>query len=432
VRRTPADKIVEFLSFSTDLGDCVHELDKFTPREWRRILGWLDDAGLAFYFLEKLKNTTAGKAAPTWVMSSLERNFAANQQRVEDMSHRFGALNQKFNDAGVRYAVLKGFSLVLQFCPDAALRHLSDLDYLVDEQSLSAAQRIVLEAGYRPKSSPSSQESIFVMTGMGEPSRSAEQYDVRAPHAVELHLDIWDSDQHKLPIMPRQFFVERATPHSWSGFAFPALADEDAFLLQILHACQHLFTYWIRMSCLFEIGYFLNRRASDPVLWKRVEERVGENLMLREFVVVITELVGKLFAPPIPSLVRAWGSSIRPGPRVWIENYARYSAFCDLPGYDFRLFPRAKLVLFLLQQYRDACTPQHLLGDRMLPSSRLSSMVSSVKNKPSLLLDAAWWKRQLLFKRSLFHALAALRYFYEIPRWKWLNRARMRSVSADV
>jgi len=68
----------------------------------------------------------------------------------------------------------------------------------------------------------------------------------------------------------------------------------------------------------------------------------------------------------------------------------------------------------------------------MLPSSRLSSMVSSVKNKPSLLLDAAWWKRQLLFKRSLFHALAALRYFYEIPRWKWLNRARMRSVSADV
>ena len=432
MRRTPADKIVEFLSFSTDLEDCIGELEKFNPREWRRILAWLDDAGLAFYFLEKVKHTNAAKIAPTWVMSHLERSFAANQQRVEDMSDRFDSLNQKFNDAGVRYAVLKGFSLVPQFCRDAALRHQGDFDYLVDEPSLSAAQRIVLEAEYSPKSSRSSQESIFVISGMGEPTRSAKQYNARAPHAVELHLDIWDSDQHKLPSMQQQFFVERAETNYWNGFAFPALGDEDAFLLQILHACQHLFTYWIRMSCLFEIGYFLNRRASDISLWQRVEERVGDNLMLREFVVVITELVEKLFAPPIPSLVRAWGSSIRPGPRVWIDNYARHLAFCDLPGYDFRFFPKAKLVLFLLKEYRDACARHYLVGDRMLPSSRLSRMVSSVKNKPSLLLDTAWWRRQHLLQRSLFHALAALRYFYEIPRWKWLNRARMRSVSADV
>jgi len=432
VTRTPAETIVEVLSFSNELGDCIHELEKFNPREWRRILGWLDDAGLAFYFLEKLKNTNAAETVPAWVMSRLEKNFAANRLRVGDMSHRFGALNQKFNDAGVRYAVLKGFSLVPQFCPDLALRHLSDLDYLVEEQSLSAAQRILLEAGYCPKLSRSNQESILVMPGMGGPSRSAVQYDARAPHAVELHLDIWDSDQHKLPMLPQQFFVERAEPTYWNGFTFPALADEDAFLLQILHACQHLFTYWIRMSSLFEIGYFLNRRASDASLWDRVEERVGDNLMLREFVVVITELVGKLFAPPIPPLVRAWGSSIRPGPRVWIENYARHSAFCETPGYDFRLFPRAKLVLFLLQEYTYAYARKHTLENRMLPSMRLSRMVSAVKNKPSLLLDTAWWKRQLLLKRSLFHALAALRYFCEIPRWKWLNRARMRSISANV
>ena len=232
--------------------------------------------------------------------------------------------------------------------------------------------------------------------------------------------------------MRRQFFVERSENQYWNGLTFPALADEDAFLLQVLHACHHLFTYWIRMSCLFEIGYFLNRRASDRTLWKRVEEHVDDNLMLREFVVVITELVEKLFAPPIPPLVRSWGPSIRRGSRVWIENYARHSAFCEAPGYDFRLFPRAKLVLFLLQEYTDAYAGKHMLGNRMLPSSRLSLMASSVRNKPSLLLDTAWWKRQLLLRRSLFHALAGLRYFYEIPRWKWLNRARMRSVSADV
>jgi hypothetical protein len=388
---------------------------------------------LAFYFLQKLKNTNATDTAPTWVMSQLERNFAANLRRVGDMSHRFGSLNRRFNDAGVRYTVVKGLSLVPQFCPDAPLRHQSDLDYLVDDPSLLAAQRVLLEAGYSPKLSRSNQEFIFVMAGTREPSRSAEQYSARAPHAVELHLDIWDSDLHGLPLMQRQFSVERTRIHEWNGFAFPVLADEDAFLLQVLHACQHLFTFWIRMSCLLEVGYFLNRRASDTSLWNRIEQRVGDNLLLREFVVIVAELVVKLFAPPLPPLVRDWGARVRPGPRVWIESYARHWAFCELPGYQFSLFPRAKLVLFLHQQYRDNISAQkHMVRNRLIPSSRLLRIASSVRDKPSLVLDASWWKRQRLIGRSLFHALAGLRYLCEIPRWVWLNRARMRSASLDI
>jgi hypothetical protein len=201
----------------------------------------------------------------------------------------------------------------------------------------------------------------------------------------------------------------------------------------VLHACQHLFTFWIRMSGLLEVGYFLNRRASDTSLWNRIEQRVGDNLVLREFVVIVAELVVKLFAPPLPSLVRDWGASVRPGPRVWIESYARHWAFCELPGYQFSLFPRAKLVLFLHQQYRDNISARkHMVRNRLIPSSRLSRIASSVRDKPSLVLDASWWKRQRLIGRSLFHALAGLRYLCEIPRWVWLNRARMRSASLDV
>jgi len=54
VRRTPAEDIVEF--FGT-LSDRVKELNKVSPGEWEHGLRWLDDAGLAFYFLEKLKRT---------------------------------------------------------------------------------------------------------------------------------------------------------------------------------------------------------------------------------------------------------------------------------------------------------------------------------------------------------------------------------------
>jgi hypothetical protein len=432
VRRTPAEDIVEFLSFSGDPDNCLNALKEFSQREWQGVLQWLDDSGLAFYFLQKLKNTNATDALPAWVISRLERNFAANQRRVDYMSSRLALLNQKLNDAGVRYVVLKGLSLVPQFCPDATLRHQSDFDYLVDDESLFTAQRVLVEAGYSPRSSRSAREFIFVTPGKEEPTRSAGQYRAGAPHAAELHLDVWDSEQHGLPLMQRLFSAERTNPHRWNGFAFPALADEDAFLLQVLHACNHLFTYWIRMSCLFEIGYFLNRRASDTSLWNRIAERVGDNLVLRELVVVVTELVAQLFAPPLPPLVRAWGPRIRPASRVWIESYARYWAFCELPFYEFRLFPRAKLVLFLQQQYKDARAERRSLRDRLLPFSRFSRIASAIKDKPSLVLDAGWRKRQLLIRRSVFHALAGVRYLFEIPRWLWLNRARMRSASLDL
>jgi len=232
--------------------------------------------------------------------------------------------------------------------------------------------------------------------------------------------------------MPGVLSVNRARTHQSNGLVFPVLPDEDAFLLQVLHVCAHLFSYWIRMSWLFEIGFFLNQRASDASLWNRIEQRVGDNLMLREFVVVITELAAKLFAVPIPRLVGVWGQGIRPATRVWIENYATHCAFCDVPPYELRLLPKAKLVLFLHQQYQSTCVHTHSARNRLIKFPRLSRMASSLRDKPSLILSAGWWKRQLFIRRSLFHVLSGLRYLCEIPRWRWLNRARMRSASIDV
>jgi len=429
VKHAPAEDIVDFLSFSSDAPNRVSAFKRFHPREWAQVLRWLNDAGLAFYFLQKLKDTDTADKVPAWVLSHLEQNFTANQERIADLTNRFEALNQLFDRAGVRYAALKGLSLVPQFCPDSSLRYQGDFDYLVDDQSLPAAQQVLLESGYSPKFSPSSQEYIFIMSGSAEPSRTADQYRAAAPHAVELHLDMWDNDFDKVPSVPKLFFVQHATAHQYNGLKFLALSDEDAFLLQVLHACHHFFSHWIRMSCVFEIGYFLNRRASDTALWERIAERVNGSMVLREFVVVVAELTSNVFAAPLPQLVRVWGSTICPGSRVWLDHYARHWAFCELPVHQFALFPRAKLIRFLHNQYkenRSATTPE---GTQPRRPSRLARIAFSIKNQPSLVLNVAWWKRQLLIRRALFHALAGLRYFCELPRWLWLNRTRMRSAS---
>ncbi len=428
-----AEAIVGFMSFSGEACDLAHQLKKFGEREWWRTLRWLDDAGLALYFLQKLKDTDAATVLPARVLCGLENRFTANRKRMAHMARQFEFLNARFHNSGVRYAVLKGFSLVPQFCPDAYLRHQSDFDYLVDDQSLPMARRVLVDAGYAPKSSRSSKEFIFLRPAMGDVPPGDQQYEARTPYAVELQLDLWDADAHKVYLPCPLFLLDNTRIHQWDGLAFPVLSDEDAFLVQVLHACHHLFTYWMRMSCLLEIGYFLKHRASDASLWRRIEERVGGSTVLREFVVLVTELAAKLFSAPIPPTVRIWGQQTRPAPRVWIENYARQWAFGELPAYRFRLLPRAKLVLFLQQQYMGNARGQRsFVRTQLLPVSRFSRMGRSIKADPSIILEASWWKRQRLVQRITFHVLASLRYVCEVPRWRWLNRARAHAASLEA
>jgi hypothetical protein len=428
VKPTPVEYVVGFLSFSPDHRDRLNAIEKFSRREWKHALQWLDDAGLAFYFLQRIKDANASALVPPEVLSRVERNFAANQLRVDDMSHRFDAINKNFNDAGVHYAVIKGFSLVPQFCPYAPLRHQADFDYLVDDHSLPAACRVLIAAGYSSQKSPSRNHSIFIIPG-GSPSRGDEQYSPQAPHTVELHTDMLDSKMLRLPPIPSLFSVAQARTCHWNGFVFPAQADENAFLLQVLHACNHFFSQWIRMSCLFEIGYFLHRRTSDTELWSGIEQRVGDSAVLREFVVLVTEVATRLFGAPLPKLIQGWSARVRPGPRAWLEHYARNWAFDGLPVYNFSFFPHSKLALFLHDQYKSESRPQQAEHRNEPSASRLSRMASSIKNDPSLILNAGWWRSQHLIRRTAFHALAEVRYLCEIPRWRWRNRASLQTRS---
>ena len=365
------------------------------------------------------------------MLSRLEENFHANQRRVDYMSNRLDFLNRKLEDAGVKYAVLKGSSLVPQFCPEAALRHQSDFDYLIDEQSIPTAQQVLVDAGYRLKPPISDQEFVFLMPELGDPSPDAESYYARETHAVELHLDVWDSDLNRLPTVNRLFSVDRTRIHNWNGLTFPVLTDEDAFLVQVLHTFRHLFTFWIRLSNFLEIARFIHNRASDSALWHRIEQRVGDSVVLREFIVILAELVASLFSAPIPPLVRDWGQGIRPEIRIWIDSYARDCVFCDFPIYRFSLFPSSKLVLFLLQQYEGFCAQEHSVRSQLIAPSRLGRIKASVKNNPSLLLNPGWWRRQHLVRRAAFHFLAGLRYTCEIPRWRWRTRLISRLPSSS-
>src|SRR5207237_737478 len=163
--------------FSGNKSDHLDALKGFHRRQWEHTLTWLHDAGLALYFLQKLKDRNATDVLPRSALSRLEQNLTANRCRVAYMSRQFTFLNQEFE--------------------------------------------------------------AFV------------------PHAVELHLAFWYSDAHGVVLAEPEFSVDHGRTHQWQGSDFRALSEEDAFLLQVIHAFNHVLTGWVQMSWLYEIGYFL-------------------------------------------------------------------------------------------------------------------------------------------------------------------------------
>jgi hypothetical protein len=423
VKRTVAEAVVNYFSFSGKTNADVGQLTGFRDREWKQGVSWLHDAGLALYLLQKLRQGNVTDIVPTATLSRLEENLAANRRRVAYMARQFEFLNQKLSAAGVRYAAVKGFSLVPQFCPDASLRHQSDFDYLIDHQSLPLAQTVLEEAGYF-LSNHKTNEFVFLMPSRAIPPPNDEQYEAHAPHAVELRLAFWDSDVHGAFLTEPKFSVDNIKTQRWQDSVFPALAEEDVFLLQVVHAFNHVLTGGVRMSCLYEIGYFLSQRSTDELLWQRVERRIEENALLREIVVVVSELSAHFFRAPLPSTSIIWAQELNPAVRIWINNYARTWMFAKNRVDQLGLFSAAKVVLFLHQQYLpDAGARKHLTRIRLLPWDQLSRRAGSITSKSSA--NSGGRRRQLKHAliRFLFHATAGLRYLWEVPRWRRLNRA---------
>jgi len=423
VKRTVAEAVVNFLSFSGKTSAHVGELAGFRDREWKQGVSWLHDAGLALYLLQKLKQGNVPDIFPTATLSRLEENLAANRRRVVYMASQFEFLNQKLSAGGVRYAAVKGFSLVPQFCPDASLRHQSDFDYLVDHRSLPLAQTVLEEAGYF-LSKHKTNEFVFLMPSRAIPPPDDEQYEAHAPHAVELRVAFWDSDFHGVILTGPRFSVDNTKTQRWQDSVFPALPEEDAFLLQVIHAFNHVLTGGVRMAWLYEIGYFLSQRSTDELLWQRVERRIGENALLREIVIVVTDLSAHFFKAPLPTTSITWAQKLDPAVRIWIKNYARTWVFAKNRVDQLGLFSAAKVVLFLHQQYLpDASVRRHQMRIRLLPLEQLFQRAGSITGKSSA--NAGGRRRQLKHAliRFLFHVTAGVRYLWEVPRWRRLNKA---------
>lgn len=424
VNRKLADAIIGCLRLSEAPYD-FGKLARFSLRDWERTMGWIDRAGLTLYLFDRLRACEAIEVLPARVLARFEQNLADNRSRVDHLLSETDCLNEKLVQAGVHYVVIKGFSLWPEFCSDPYLRTQSDLDYLIARQSLRSAQNVLVELGYEARRQ-SDVQFEYERPRLRIPSQFDSPFKLQTTPTVELHVGLWEDISHQIPLEDPAFVLDSSRWKEWGGLRFPILSEEDAFLLQVLHAFQHLLSYWVKLSWLFEIGHFIEKRRQDCQFWEQFNRRLERAPRLAEFSAIALELTAKLFCVPLPEAAQDWRRFLRPHARLWIDNYAQNWACGERPPHKSRIFPDSKLSLFINEKYIPASARadylRHALMPWKIPGNNPAVVFSPINDQPRTRLQARWLDIVFTVQRLSFHAGAGLRYLWELPRWRSLSR----------
>src|SRR5271167_245768 len=294
------------------------QLDAFGVRDWRRSLHWLDASGLALYFLDRVKSYGLEESVPLEAIARLETRLADNKQRTAGLFDEFRRINQAFQDAGLGYVNLKGFTLVPDYCPDPSLRCQFDLDFLVSSADGHRCREILEAFGYAITGR--NDNVLEFKAGSTQVPSIHNLYKTRPQRSLEVHFVCTTRNGFGLEEGP----LARSRNHAWSGAVFPRLSDTDMFLAQARHLFRHVRSEWTRISWLLEFKTFVVSRRADADFWHQVHSQATATMNGTLSIGVGIRLATEAFGDFAPGALIEWSVDTIPTPvRLWLECYSR-------------------------------------------------------------------------------------------------------------
>jgi hypothetical protein len=424
VNRALAEAIVNDLSSlktKCPRPDIWHSYDE---QAWNKTLNWLDLSGLALYLRQRLEATNCLGMVPPGVRQRLDRCEAENSIRAAAMAEELKVLSEIFTGAGIEHIVLKGITLVPDYCPHPAIRTQYDYDFLIRPDATKPAETVLWAAGYKRKNSESEHPIVYYRP---EPDvRFAADfmglYSPRLGRSIELHLSLWESSEDRIEIDLTKDLFARAVRRRWQDFEYLSLNDEDALVFQVLHAFRHVLQNWCRLSVFLEIAYFLNQRSSDSLFWSRFTARIDNLRWVPEATIVVFGLAELLFGACIPEKIKArFSSASFAALALWIERYGRTSALANFRNNKYSLFLHREFV-------EDPVAWAGIRRQRLFPTHR--------PHRPPVVVFqrgfSRWEKLRIealhALRRLKFHAISAFGYAWEYPKWSHCRRTRVLTV----
>jgi hypothetical protein len=394
----------------------LRQLHRSSPAQLRRLLRWLDESGLALYLLTQLRDYDALDQIPADFAEALKHRLAANQVRTQAMLDEFTRVVDSFDRNGVRFCALKGFTLTPEFCRAAHLRHQTDFDFLVAPHSLENAKRAMRSCAYDQEQTDEPGEVTFATPLRHIPSPHDDIYAIPRHREVDLLTTLRLSTHGVAINLPTAGFDDLETK-ILHGISFPALPAAEMFCLQVMHAFRHLLGSWVRVSWLFEIGYFIDRHYGDEDLWRAVIDRMGRKAKAQSAFGLVISFTNLLFPRPMPQPLAKWClQTLPPRIRAWVEHLGLKTAVADLDGAKFTLFVHREFV-------DDRSFWASYVKDRIFPLGRRSSIgrVATTGIGTKIKVRASQWRHTM--HRFVFHAQSMFSLPLEAIRFRYALRS---------
>lgn len=397
------------LTFCDPMPVECERLQDLGSKRWQSLLTWLDTSGMALYFLDRLTQVGRREMLPPAVLARLQENLLDSTERTSSMVAESTAIHRRFQDAGLSYAVLKGFSLWPVSVPKPELRSQLDLDFLMSEGSAPEARKILEARGFRLKAI--SGRSWEFKSGTPGKASLKNLYKPTLHRSVELHLEMNDRAQDSL--------LARTRKLCFHDICMPVLHPVDLFLGQGIHLYKHVCGEFWRTAHLIEFRRHVLARYDDTAFWQELRKLAAGNPRASVGLGVITLLISHTMGEFAPEELTCWTSESLPlRLRLWVERYGHQSVFASHPG--------GKLYLVLQQELeRAGLTPKRPLRHALLPSRLPPAIAHAPANEsPSARFDRYRGQTAFILFRLRFHLVEGLRYLWESNRWQQYVNAR--------
>ena len=339
---------------------------------------------------------------PADVRRLLDRNLENNRERVRRMKQVFRDCAGALEDAGVEFAVLKGFANWDRFTADPERRLQYDLD-LFCPQPEAARDALVARLGYEPigraEDFPTDHlPALIQKTGW---QWRGDFFDPDIPISVEPHFRFWDEATEGFSAPGVEQFWARRVGRELDGRPYLALDPVDAAGYSALHMLRHMLRGDARAANLYELGYFLDRSAGDADFWSRWREMHGPEL--RQLEAICFRLAAEWFGCGLSPIARAEVDRLPAPIARWFERCAVSPAEAFFRPNKDELW----LHLCLLDSFRGkAAVLRRRLFPVRLPGPLDSVYIPEERLTWRLRLKKRWEYARYVAGRSVFHARA--------------------------
>jgi hypothetical protein len=217
---------------------CIKKLAESGPN-WRLILELAQQQGVRPLLRNSLK-VACWESVPVFVKTELNAFHRENAERCLFIARELLRIFDVFQKQKISVVTFKGIALAQTIYGDLSFRELCDLDLLVHENELSAAEETLKSLGYEAVVPDQKYRSAFL--------RYQGQYLFRLGQTgmlVDLHWEL-SSKGITFPLRAQDIW-QRVASWSIAGRTIPTLAPEDYALLLAAHGTKEgwRFLMWV-------------------------------------------------------------------------------------------------------------------------------------------------------------------------------------------